>query len=358
MSLVVTAGPRVEDESVTIRVHDPDHRLSGVRLHQELRRPRNEPLFEETEEGWEVTWPRLGADRLEYMIELLHADGTSETMCDPTNPLTAPGPFGAKSVIEFPGYEQPDWTGREPADPGRIQELPLPSSTLRTSITCLLWSSKEVAPGTLAPLLVVHDGPEMAEYSGLLRLMSLRVEDGMLPPLRVALLPPPGDRNQTYSASAAYARALTHEFLPALSQAAPVPPGRSGRVAMGASLGALAALHVHRTNPASFGGLFLQSGSFFRQRFDRQESGFVRFRRISRFVGTILAAEEWLHPIPVTITCGTVEENLANNRAVAGALRRQGYDLTLRQHPDAHNWISWRDVLDPHLVDLLARTWG
>jgi enterochelin esterase family protein len=57
------------------------------------------------------------------------------------------------------------------------------------------------------------------------------------------------------------------------------------------------------------------------------------------------------------MTCGTVEDNLANNRAVAGALRAQGYRVRFVEHRDAHNWVSWRDCLDPHLVDLLASLW-
>jgi enterochelin esterase family protein len=57
----------------------------------------------------------------------------------------------------------------------------------------------------------------------------------------------------------------------------------------------------------------------------------------------------------VTLTCGTGEENLGNNRAVADALRRQGWQATLVEHPDAHNWVSWRDSLHPHLAELLLR---
>ena len=127
---------------------------------------------------------------------------------------------------------------------------------------------------------------------------------------------------------------------------------------MGASLGALAMLHVHRRSPATFGSLYLQSGSYFRQRFDKQESGFARFRRISRFMGEVLTAEEWTHPITVTLTCGTVEENLANNRATYAALKDQGYEVKLVANRDAHNWIGWRDTFDPHLVDLVNRMWG
>ncbi len=93
---------------------------------------------------------------------------------------------------------------------------------------------------------------------------------------------------------------------------------------MGASLGAL-------------GALYLQSGSYFRQRYDRQESGFPRFRRISRFVGQVLGGRGTPDGIPVTITCGTVEENVDNNRAVARALAGAGYDLRAVEHRDAHN---------------------
>ena len=58
------------------------------------------------------------------------------------------------------------------------------------------------------------------------------------------------------------------------------------------------------------------------------------------------------------ITCGSVEENLANNREMAQALRRQGYDVDLDEVPDAHNYTGWRDAFDPHLTTLLRRVWA
>jgi enterochelin esterase family protein len=102
----------------------------------------------------------------------------------------------------------------------------------------------------------------------------------------------------------------------------------------------------------------LQSGSFFRHRWDGHEAGFARFNRIARFVGTLLRAGPAATPIPIAITCGAPEENLANNRAVATALRRQGHRVAFRINRDAHNFTAWRDTLDPHLPDLLARAWG
>jgi enterochelin esterase family protein len=58
------------------------------------------------------------------------------------------------------------------------------------------------------------------------------------------------------------------------------------------------------------------------------------------------------------MTCGTVEENAANNRAVFSALAGQGYAVDLREIRDTHNWVAWRDSLYPDLVTLLQRTWG
>ncbi len=188
-------------------------------------------------------------------------------------------------------------------------------------------------------------------------MLAIAIEDGRIPKVRAALVGA-FDRDETYSASAAYSRALAHEILPQLLDRAPTPHGRTMRIGIGASLGALALLHAHRRSPATFGALYLQSGSYFRQRYDKQESGFRRFRRISRFMGEALSAPEWAHPISLVLTCGTVEENLANNRATAAALERQGYDVKMVENRDAHNWVGWRDTFDPHLIDLIARMWA
>jgi len=179
------------------------------------------------------------------------------------------------------------------------------------------------------------------------------IEREALAPFRVALLPP-GDRNEWYSASAAYGRALCRRIVPALREHVPV----AGRpVGMGASLGALAMLQAERAWPDTFAGLFLQSGSFFVPRFDRHESGFPRYGRIVRFVRGVLRATVYEDPVPVAMTCAGEEENIHNNRLVADALSGQGYDVALAETPGRHDFPSWRDALDPHLTSLLAKVW-
>jgi enterochelin esterase-like enzyme len=236
---------------------------------------------------------------------------------------------------------------KDPAVPGRTERVGV--RVLGRTLRLRVWSPGE---GDL-PLLLVHDGPEYAARAALLQWAGATIEAGAVAPFRVALLPP-GDRNEWYSASAAYGRSLVRQMLPALRGLVPVagPP-----VGMGASLGALAMLQAQRAWPGTFAGLFLQSGSFFVPRHDRQESGFPRYGRIVRFVRGVRRANVHNEPLAVTMTCGTEEENLANNRLIAAALRTQGYDVVLEELPGGHDYPSWRDAFDPHLTRLLAKLW-
>jgi enterochelin esterase family protein len=112
-------------------------------------------------------------------------------------------------------------------------------------------------------------------------------------------------------------------------------------------------LHAHRQHPGTFAALLLQSGSFFTPDLDPQESGFSRFAEVTGFVAEIAATDDDPAPVPAVVTCGTVEENLANNEAMAAQLRRLGYSVTFVRDHDAHNYVAWRDALHPHLANLI-----
>jgi enterochelin esterase-like enzyme len=144
--------------------------------------------------------------------------------------------------------------------------------------------------------------------------------------------------------------------LPAIGRAVAVerPP-----VGLGASLGGLAMLHAQRRHPAAFAGLFLQSASFFMPRHDHMEKGFARFGRIVRFVRGVLREDQaFERPVPATLTVGTDEDNVHNNRRVAAALKLQGYDAALHEAPGGHDWETWGAAIDAHLPDLLAAAWA
>ena len=174
-----------------------------------------------------------------------------------------------------------------------------------------------------------------------------------LPPHHLVLLSP-AERNDWYSANPAYARALADEVLPAvraeLGGDAPV-------VALGASLGGLALLHAQRRVPGLFGGMFLQSGSFFQQRFDAQESGFAHYRRIIRFVAgvrrTPAGGGRCRRSSPAARARRTWPTTATWRRSCAGRATRCGWV----EVPDAHNLVAWRDAWHPHLAELARQVW-
>jgi enterochelin esterase-like enzyme len=361
--ITVATGPLIGPDGVTFVLPDPDRALSRVWLCQELRRPRLGPTMRRLPaggDGWALAWRRGGVDRMEYLFRVERAGGESAVVADPGNPLTAAGAFGARSVVEFPGYRRPSWL-RPDGDGdgvGTLAALKLPRPAALGDLPAKVWAPPGTAQGDRLPLLVVHDGLDYAAYASLPRCLGWAVAAGLLPPLRAALLGIP-DRDEHYSASLSYAAAFAGEILPALLAALPTPRGQAALAGMGASLGALALLHVQRTAGAPFGGLYLQSGSFFLDRDRRTEGGFRRFDRVRSFVASVLAERDHAGPrIPVALTCGLVEENLAGNRSVAGALRAQGHPVALAARRDAHNWVAWRDTFEPHLVPFLATLWG
>jgi enterochelin esterase family protein len=326
-----------------LRLADPDERYAAVRLHSDL------PVREFGRDGaeWSLDLGDAPVTRLEYELELVDADGDSEWVLDPDNPLTAPGAFGEKSVLLREGYAPPAWLDAPKAD-GDERELTAPGRGLGTDVAVTLWSPAEAKDRTPLPLLVANDGPEYAELAGLTDYSAALIASGALPPHRVALLAP-GARDEWYSASPLYAGALARGVLPAVAAEVAV---RGAPVAVGASLGALAMLHAQHRHPGTFAGLFLQSGSFFVREHDYHERGFARWARVTSFVREVLAGGVGSGAARTVLTCGAAEENIHNNRLLAAALGETVHELG-----DLHNYTAWRDALDPHLTGLLQELW-
>jgi enterochelin esterase family protein len=339
--------PVVADTAVTFRLADPSARLRGVRLCQEVRVPGHQLDFGWAGGSWTLLLPRPAVTRMEYLFELRHANDSRETITDPANPLRAAGAFGDKSVIEFPEYEPPRWL-EWPDAAGDTVPFEVASSALGVTVSGSVWTPAGLTGA--APLLVAHDGPEYAALGGLLHFVAAMIAAGELAPLRLALLAP-GERNRWYGANPAYARALATEVVPVL-------PAATVRIGAGASLGGLAMVHAHRSFPDCFDALFLQSSSFFSPALDPQERRFERFEPVTRFVAEVAQAVADPAPVPVAMTCGVLEENLANNRAMADTLRGLGYPLTFQEVADVHNFTAWRDALDPSLISLLRQVTG
>jgi enterochelin esterase family protein len=336
---------------LTFELLDPRGGLRGVRLLQEVGLP--EPLeFSRVRHRWRLEVPRSDVDRMEYLFEIEDRRGRHSMVLDPTNPQRVGGAFGDKSVREFPGYRPPAWLDTAPVA-AREQQLTVAAAGLDADIEVTVWSPADLADDQPAPLVVVHDGPQFARLGGITHFLGAGMATSALPRVRAALVDP-GDRNAWYAANPRYAEALCADVVAALDERVPA----TVRVGVGASLGALALLHAHRRHPDIFGALLLQSGSFFTPASDGHESEFPGWAATTGFVTGVAADASSPHrqgeaPVPTVLTCGTVEENLANNRAMTEHLRRLGYPAELVVVRDAHNYTAWRDALDPSLTRLI-----
>jgi enterochelin esterase-like enzyme len=345
-SSAAIAGAWAGDVSIGFRVAGTGDGEAGVRLLTDAP-VDGRADFRRNGGRWELTLPRPPLARMEYLLELRYPDGTVKVTTDPANPLQAPGAFGPKSVLEFPGYRMPSWLSA-PADAGGSRALELP--VLDEVMLVRVWAPAGTRNSERLPLLVVHDGPEYDAFASVTRYLGAGIRSQWLPRLRAALLSP-GPRNNWYSANARYARALREVVLPALD-------GRFGvsrRIGMGTSLGALAMLHAYCRSSGSFDALFLQSGSFFTPDLDSQERRFPNFRRIIGFTADVRGGGLPRRPVPITMTCGAIEENIGNNRLMTQVLRTHDYPAALDEMPDMHNYTAWRDAFEPSLTGLLQQ---
>lgn len=344
------SAPRLLDDHVHFRFVPHDASVTGVRLDVDraIAGPRD---FAQDEEGWLLKLPRPAVQRFEYRIEVARGGGV-ETILDPDNPATTPTAFGERSVMEMPTYLPPWWL-TAPAPEGSYDAMAVAGET-PDDVPVTIWSPAGTRPRDPLPLLLVHDGPEYDVFSALSTYSSALIQAGRLPAHRLALAHPVL-RDAWYSGSPQYLRTIASSGLDRIGERYAVC---SPIVAMGASLGGLTALLVAMIDGPPIGGVFAQSGSFFQPLLDPQESGFPYFHRICERVRQILLAQHAGRVLRVGMTCGGLEENAGNNRLMAAALAGAGHVVTYTEVPDLHNFIAWRDALDPYLTDVLRDTWG
>ncbi len=316
---------------------------SGIRLETDWDLGATDPEFARRDHHWVLHLPRPAVDRFEYRFSV-RSDGGTTWITDPANPRTVPDPFGDKSEIRFPEYREPSWFAG--LESGGLHTIDVDRGELAAAVPVTLWTPEGLAPDEPAPLLVAHDGTDMARRGSLLRWATRASTDLSF---RIALLDPaPGHRDEWYAASDAYADHVAERIFPAVFATVAV----DAILGLGVSLGALSMLTIHRRHPGLVDALALQSGSFFTSVHDPQESGYGRFQQICAAVSAIVSGPP-TRPVPVLMTCGAVEENHANNEYMAEVLTSQGLEVTFHTVPDAHTMIGWRDAWSPGLEHLL-----
>lgn len=358
---VVQLGPSFDEETDTLTftvqaAHgaEPAYVWLDAREYGADRR-----FYEDDEAGGSVyraRLPRPAVDRLEYLIDWRHPDGSASMSPDPGNPQRISCVFGDHSVFTFPQYRPPVWlAGRDFVDGhGHTETFGWQDPDSGVVVKGGLWAPDDSTDAEELPLLIANDGREFAQFGDITGFLGFMGEQN--PRLRCrALLLDPVDRDRVYSASPAYGRALMDKVVPEVEK---VFATRGRPIGVGASLGAVSILQAALSHPGQFGGVLLQSGSFFMDRFDAHESGFKFYQRLIRFTASLPDQISSFANTQVVMTCGTGEENMDNNAYLAQQLRGKGLALDFIEHRDSHNYISWRDIWDPALADLMRRVWG
>jgi hypothetical protein len=96
---VPEADGRMSEHTVTFRLADPGHQLAGVRLVQDVRIPGDRLGFRRRGDRWELVIDRPPVNRMEYLLELRHRDGGTQTVLDPGNPQQVAGAFGPSGLL-------------------------------------------------------------------------------------------------------------------------------------------------------------------------------------------------------------------------------------------------------------------
>ena len=302
--------------------------------------------------GWVLDLPRPPLQRLEYRFAVARRDAV-EVLLDPANPVTVRTAFGDRSVMEMPGYAPPWWLSA-PAVPGRLEPHTLAGETSH-EVPVTVWSPVDLPADEPAPLLLVHDGPEYDQLARDHDLQRGARRRGSAPAAPGRARAPRDPRRLVLRVAAVPA---DHRARRPRRPRGAVRRARTGRRRRGEPG------RPHRPPPRTAGG----AAGGRRLSPSRGRSSRCATTTPRAATATSGGSRAWSSPcstpgapsIPLTVgmSCGSLEENAANNRDMAAALRRAGHDVTLREVPDLHNYTAWRDALDPGLTDVLRGVWS
>lgn len=360
--------PSAEDGRFLFAFVDEEERYASVRLRHGLASHRNPPTLHRCAGGLhmlELAAPFV--NRVEYRFETIDHDGVTSLDIDPLNPHTVRDPFAQRSVIANSAYAPPKHVlAPPPQAQGDLESMEIDGPIGKPWPTWI-WSPPRIARTDALPVIVFLDGGDWLQLAAARNILENLVASKSILPCR-AVFVKPAARNEEYAVNPRTAKFLAEELPRAMAKHFPWPGEAKNRIAVGCSLGGLCLLYTHFNQPSAFGGLILQSGSFFQPHTDAMESGFPWFGAICDFVSRALggaaraptsratspaSAGRDIPRIPIHMTSGMGEENHVNNLILAEALTRQDFGVTYRGQPDAHNWTCWRDSVGEGLMRLL-----
>ena len=311
------------------------HWIFGLETSSSLSRAPNTDLFYLT-----LEIPRMS--RVEYKFEI-YSHGGSTWVEDPRNPHRARDPFGANSVLQSDGYEEPSWTHHDPISrPGMMDTFGFESRALGKR-SGQIYLPARYRRSRQYPLLVVHDGSDYLNYAGLKTTLDNLIHRLEIPEMIVVCTDSP-DRLREYANDERHARFLTEDLYPSLAARLPLLDRPAARCLMGASFGAVASFTTAARYPGFWGRLLLQSGSFAFTDIGRSNRRGPLFDPIVKFMNAWREDPKAVSE-RVFLSCGVYESLIYENRSLVPMLQETGMETKFVEARDGHNWENWRDRL-------------
>jgi enterochelin esterase-like enzyme len=266
-------------------------------------------------------------------VEYAFLDAENRPFADPDNPRLAANPWwNYPRAIELPGFVPP--ASRVPQNPPRVERHRLESAVLGDTRRFYVYEPAQPPRATL----VVQDGIAYYRTGKMHEVAQWLWEQGQIPPVRLVFAEP-NDRRQEYWFNPRYEGYVLEELLPEVHRLYGRTPQQG---VWGASLGGVTALWLAWRHPAELGWVGSQSACL-----TLEPGGDDSFRAPEWFTARLAAGPA----VPLRIYCetGQLEWLLAPNRRLAATLHDRGYSHAYREWASGHNWVTWRQGLEPGL---------
>ena len=197
------------------------------------------------------------------------------------------------------------------------------------------------------PVLYVTDGAWYADPGQLPELIQQLRHAGKIRPLLLVLVDArdPADlsvnrRHQQFMCNQQYAAFFRDTLLPAVQTQYQPSTARTDRVILGLSFGAINAACFGLLLPNQFGNLAMQSPG----------------NKDHLAVLTKLYQQQPLLPLKMSLSFGTLNDNLGAGRKFHQILQQKGYAVAYQEVRFGHNWHNWQPLLDDVLLHFFPAT--
>ncbi|MER3555776.1 MAG: enterobactin esterase [Meiothermus sp.] len=271
-------------------------------------------------------------------LEYAFLDANRRPFPDPDNPHKAQNPWWTyPRAVEMPGFHHQ--SPQMPSRPVEAHRHRLESKAFGKTRRYYVYQPSQPPQTTL----YVHDGVAYFRTAKFADIAEALCETGQISPVRMVFIEPE-DRREEYWFNERYEAHVLGEIIPEVEK----QYGSSVQKGLwGASLGGLVSLWMAWRNPQLFQVVGTQSACL-----TASPTGGDSFRDPEWLTEQYAAAER----LPLRLYCetGQIEWLLAPNRRFAAVLADKGYPHGYFERPSGHNWMTWRQGLEPGLKFLLG----